>query len=33
LGPKNDWKKKLDIKVTEKLEKAFRAEMKELGYL
>ena len=33
LGPKNDWKKLLDIKVKNKLEKAFKKEMKELGYL
>ena len=33
LGPKIDWKKKLDIKVSEKLEKAFRLEMEELNYL
>ena len=33
LGPKNDWKNKLDSKVAEKLEKAFKSEMEELGYL
>ena len=33
LGPKNDWKKKLDTKIAEKLEKAFKSEMEELGYL
>ena len=33
LGPKNDWKKKLDTKIAEKLEKAFKSEMKELGYI
>ena len=33
LGPKNDWKKKLDTKIAEKLEKAFKSEMEELGYI
>ena len=33
LGPKNDWKKKLDPKIAEKLEKAFKPEMEELSYL
>ena len=33
LGPKNDWKKLLDIKVKKKIEKAFEKEMIELGYL
>ena len=33
LGPKNDWKKKLDTNIAEKLEKAFKSEMEELGYL
>ena len=33
LGPKNDWKKLLDQKIREKIEKAFRKEMTELNYL
>ena len=33
LGPKNDWRNKLDTQVIEKLEKAFKSEMEELGYL
>jgi len=33
LGPKNNWKKNLDVKVVKKLEKAFKLEMEELGYL
>ena len=33
LGPKNDWKKLLDLKIIKKIEKAFGKEMKELGYL
>lgn len=33
LGPKNDWKKLLDQKIREKIEKAFRKEMIELNYL
>ena len=33
LGPKNDWKKSLDLEVINKIEKAFKKEMKELGYL
>jgi hypothetical protein len=33
LGPKNDWKKSLDLEVIKKIEKAFEKEMKELGYL
>ena len=33
LGPKNDWKKKLDTKLKDKIETAFSNEMKELGYL
>ena len=33
LGPKNDWKKLLDPEITKKIEKAFKKEMKELGYL
>ena len=33
LGPKNDWKKILSDKNREKIEKAFKEEMLELGYL
>ena len=33
LGKKNDWKKMLDPKIKEKIENAFKEEMKELGYL
>ncbi|MDA9654191.1 sulfotransferase domain-containing protein [Candidatus Pelagibacter sp.] len=33
LGPKNDWKKLLDLEITKKIEKAFEKEMKELEYL
>ena len=33
LGPKNDWRKNLDKKNKEKIEKAFSKEMEELGYL
>ena len=33
LGPKNDWKKILSDENREKIEKAFREEMLELGYL
>ena len=33
LGKKNDWKKLLDKKVSEALEKNFKKEMLELGYL
>jgi len=33
LGPKNDWKKLLDLEIINKIEKAFGKEMKELGYL
>mgnify|MGYP001407821967 CR=1 FL=1 len=33
LGPKNDWRVNLDKKNKEKIEKAFKKEMKELGYL
>ena len=33
LGPKNDWKKLLDQKIRFKIEKAFKKEMEELGYL
>ena len=33
LGPKNDWKKILSDENREKIEKAFKEEMLELGYL
>ena len=33
LGIKNDWKKLLDEKIKENLEKELEEEMKELGYL
>ena len=33
LGPKNDWKKILRDENKEKIEKAFKEEMLELGYL
>ena len=33
LGPSNDWKKNLDDKNREKIEKNFEKEMLELGYL
>ena len=33
LGKKNDWKNLLDSKTTEKLNKTFYKEMKELGYI
>ena len=33
LGPKNDWKKSLDLVTINKIEKAFKKEMEELGYL
>ena len=33
LGPKNDWKKVLSDENREKIEKAFKEEMLELGYL
>ena len=33
LGPKNDWKKSLDLEVINKIEKAYKKEMEELGYL
>ena len=33
LGPKNDWKKLLDLVTINKIEKAFKKEMEELGYL
>ena len=33
LGPKNDWRKSLDPAIIQKIEKAFKKEMEELGYL
>ena len=33
LGPKNDWRRILDQKNREKIEKRFKEEMLELGYL
>ena len=33
LGPKNDWKKLLDSKTRYRIERAFKNEMEELGYL
>ena len=33
LGPKNDWKKMLDVNLKKKIEDKFEKEMKELGYL
>ena len=33
LGEKNDWKKSLDLELTKKIEKTFKKEMEELGYL
>ena len=33
LGPKNDWRIDLDDKIRIKIEKVFRKEMEELGYL
>ena len=33
LGPQNDWKKTLSSENKEKIEKAFKKEMLELGYL
>ena len=33
LGPKNDWRNKLDPNLANKIEKAFSKEMEELGYL
>ena len=32
-GPENNWKKLLDKKIIDKLERAFKDEMKELNYL
>lgn len=33
LGPKNDWKKILDTKISSEIEVGFEKEMKQLGYL
>ena len=33
LGPKNDWKEKLDKDISDKINVKFENEMKELGYL
>ena len=33
LGPKNDWKKILDKKVSDEINLKFETEMKELKYL
>ena len=33
LGPKNDWKKMLDINLKKEIEDKFEKEMNELGYL
>jgi len=33
LGPKNDWRKYLDLSIKQKLEKAFKKEMIELSYM
>ena len=33
LGEKNDWRKLLNIEIIKKIEKAFKKEMTELGYL
>ena len=33
LGPKNDWKKLLDPRISKKIENVFFQEMQELGYL
>ena len=33
LGPGNDWKKLLDIKLKEDIEREFETEMRELGYI
>jgi len=32
-GPSRNWKKNLDTKIVERLERAFKLEMEELGYL
>ena len=33
LGEKNDWKKLLNREIQDKIEKAYKSEMEELGYL
>ena len=33
LGPKNDWKKMLDVNLKKEIEDKFEKEMKELSYL
>ena len=33
LGPENNWEKLLDIKLKEDIEKEFKTEMRELGYI
>ncbi len=33
LGPENDWKKLLDTKLKEDIEREFETEMRELGYI
>ena len=33
LGPKNNWRQSLDSETIQKIEKAFKKEMEELGYL
>ena len=33
LGKKNDWKKMISLEIKDKIENAFKEEMKELGYL
>ena len=33
LGPKNDWKKLLDNRISREIEQKFQNEMKELKYL
>ena len=33
LGPENDWKKLLDDRLIDSIEKEFETEMRELGYI
>jgi hypothetical protein len=33
LGPKNDRRHSLDLAIIQRIEKAFKKEMEELGYL
>ena len=33
LGPKNNWKKILDKNIIKEIDKKFKLEMRELGYL